>query len=178
MISRVSLCSLFPSSKHTLLKKPRLKKKVKKKDSSPQTESPWHWFHSEGRGCLSAPLHLIHSSLSAPQIYFSRAARKGPLPESTAAWPSLMEGENAIVPCSCFTQDTKTQPQRIHVCSSAPLHYPAEKKTPKKQNVKIDLPPKVGEEKWTTISDTLTHTRRCFHGDAERDTHVSSVCSS
>lgn len=58
-----------------------------------------------------------------------------------------MEGENAIVPCFCFTQDTKTQPQRIHFCSSAPLQNPAGKNPTKQQNVKIDLPPKVGEEK-------------------------------
>lgn len=119
---------IFPNPSILHKKPPRLKKKVKKKDSTAQTESLWHWFNSKGRGCLSAPLYLLHSSLSASQIYLSRPARKGPLPQSTTAGPGLMEGENTIVPCSCFSQDRKTQPQRIHFCSSAPLHNAAEKK--------------------------------------------------
>lgn len=97
--------SHLPQSEQTSWKKKqplRLKKKVKKKTPALRPNP-----HDTGF-CLSAPLHLLLSALSASQIYLSRPAREGPLPESRTARLGLMEGENAIVPCSCFTQDTKT----------------------------------------------------------------------
>lgn len=90
--------SILHEKKRTL----RLKTKVRKETPAPRPNPPDTGF------CLSEPLHLLLSALSASQTYLPSLAREGPLLESTTARPGLMEGENAIVPCSCFTQDTKT----------------------------------------------------------------------
>lgn len=105
-LSGPSLHLLLPQSEHTSDKKPPV---LRPHPSYTYTER-WGELPHRGHMFISHSLHFV--------FYLPRAVREGPPSKACKSQAWWDGGENVVVPCSFFTQGTKTHLPHIHCCSN------------------------------------------------------------